>query len=130
LIFDFSSRFMNSSTAFRIAAVFGLLAVALGAFGAHGLGAVFKQNGLGHRWETATLYHIVHAVVLLAIARGENFSRLAWWLIAAGILLFSGSLYLYAATGIRSFALFTPPIGGLALMGGWLALAIRGAPRV
>jgi uncharacterized membrane protein YgdD (TMEM256/DUF423 family) len=121
---------MNASTAYRIAAVFGFLAVALGAFGTHGLEPVFKQNGLGDRWQTATLYHIVHAVVLLAIARNESFSRLAWWLIAAGILLFSGSLYLYAATGAHAFATFTPPIGGLALMGGWVVLAVRSASRM
>jgi uncharacterized membrane protein YgdD (TMEM256/DUF423 family) len=120
---------MNTSTAFRIAAVFGFLAVALGAFGAHGLESVFKQNGLGDRWQTATFYHLVHAVVLLAIVHREGFSRIAWWLMVAGIVLFSGSLYLYAATSNRAFALYTPPIGGVALIGGWLVLAIRGLPR-
>jgi uncharacterized membrane protein YgdD (TMEM256/DUF423 family) len=122
--FDFFWRAMNSSTAFRIAAIFGFLAVALGAFGAHGLEAVFKQNGLGDRWETATLYHAVHAVVLLAISRGESFSRLAWYLFAAGIAIFSGTLYVLAATNTRWLGAITP-IGGLALLGGWLVLAIR-----
>jgi uncharacterized membrane protein YgdD (TMEM256/DUF423 family) len=119
---------MNASTAFRIAAVIGFLAVALGAFGAHGLEDVFKQNGLGDRWATASLYHLVHAVALLAISRGENFSRVAWWLFVAGMILFSGSLYVYAATGARWLAIATPPIGGVALLGGWLVLAVRKAP--
>jgi uncharacterized membrane protein YgdD (TMEM256/DUF423 family) len=119
---------MTASTAFRLAAIFGFLAVALGAFGAHGLESVFKENGLGDRWETATLYHIVHAVVLLAISRGENFSRVAWWLFAAGIIIFSGTLYVLAATNTRWLGAITP-IGGLSLLGGWLVLAIRGTPR-
>jgi uncharacterized membrane protein YgdD (TMEM256/DUF423 family) len=119
---------MNASTALRLAAVIGFLAVALGAFGAHGLEDLFKKNGLGDRWETATLYHLVHAAVLVAISRGESFSRVAWWLFTAGILLFSGTLYAYAATGVKTFAMITP-IGGLAFLAGWLVLAVRKAPQ-
>jgi uncharacterized membrane protein YgdD (TMEM256/DUF423 family) len=115
---------MNASTAFRLAAAIGFLAVALGAFGAHGLEAVFKQNGLGDRWETASFYHAVHAAVLIAISRGENFSRVAWWLFTTGIIIFSGTLYILAATGTRWLGAITP-IGGLALLAGWLVLAVR-----
>jgi len=118
---------MNASTAFRTAAVIGFLAVALGAFGAHGLKEVFKQNGLGANWVTASQYHLVHAVVLLAISRSDNFSQLAWWLFATGIIIFSGTLYGYAATGALWFARITP-IGGLALLSGWLVLALRKTP--
>jgi uncharacterized membrane protein YgdD (TMEM256/DUF423 family) len=120
---------MNASTAFRIAAVLGFLGVALGAFGAHGLEDVFKRNGLGDRWETASFYHLVHAVVLLAISRAENFSRLAWWLFTAGIIIFSGTLYILAATGTRWLGAITP-LGGLSLLGGWLVLAFRRSPEV
>ena len=82
---------MNASTAFRLAAVIGFLAVALGAFGAHGLEKLFEKNGLGDRWETASLYHLVHAVVrgnatspksrlLLTCFMGLNSSNeLIWW---------------------------------------------------
>jgi len=119
---------MNSSTAFRIAAVFGFLGVALGAFGAHGLESVFKQNGLGDRWQTATLYHLVHAVVLLSISRGDHFSRAACWLFAAGIVIFSGTLYILAATGTRWLGAITP-IGGICLLAGWLILAVRKTPQ-
>jgi uncharacterized membrane protein YgdD (TMEM256/DUF423 family) len=119
---------MNVSTAFRIAALFGFLGVALGAFGAHGLESVFKQNGLGDRWETASFYHLVHAVVLLAISRGENFSRLAWWLFATGIIIFSGTLYILAATATRWLGAITP-LGGVALLGGWLVLAFTKSPE-
>jgi uncharacterized membrane protein YgdD (TMEM256/DUF423 family) len=119
---------MNASTAFRFAALLGFLAVALGAFGAHGLKDVFQQNGLGDHWTTASMYHLVHAVVLLAISRGDNFPRVAWWLFAAGIVVFSGTLYILAATGIRWLGHITP-IGGAALLAGWLMLAVRKAPQ-
>jgi uncharacterized membrane protein YgdD (TMEM256/DUF423 family) len=119
---------MNASTAFRIAAVIGFLAVALGAFGAHGLKDLFEQNGLGANWVTASQYHLVHAVVLLAISRSDSFSRLAWWLFTAGIALFSGSLYILAATGTHWLGAITPS-GGVALLAGWLVLALRKVPQ-
>jgi uncharacterized membrane protein YgdD (TMEM256/DUF423 family) len=117
---------MTASTAFRIAAVFGFLAVACGAFGAHGLKAALEQHNQVGNWQTAALYHIVHAAVLLAISRAENFSRLAWWLFATGIVIFSGSLYILAATNTPKLGAITP-LGGVALLGGWLVLAIRRA---
>jgi uncharacterized membrane protein YgdD (TMEM256/DUF423 family) len=115
---------MSASTAFRIAAVFGFLAVACGAFGAHGLKAVLEQHNQVGNWQTAAFYHLVHAAVLLAISRAEGFSRLAWWLFATGIVIFSGSLYILAATNTHWLGAITP-LGGVALMGGWLVLAIR-----
>ena len=110
--------------AFRIAAIFGFLGVALGAFGAHGLKTVLEQTGRAANWETAVLYHLVHAVVLAAISRIEPLPRAAWWLFTAGIVIFSGSLYVLAVTGIKMLGAITP-FGGLALLGGWLALALR-----
>ena len=106
----------------RAAAVFGFLGVALGAFGAHGLHEILTRNERLGNWETAVQYHLIHAVVLLAITRGRETPVRAWWLFAAGILIFSGTLYLLALTNVRWLGAITP-VGGLALLGGWLALA-------
>ena len=119
---------MNASTAFRLAAIFGFLAVSLGAFGAHGLKATLEQHAQLANWQTAALYHLVHSVVLLAISRDLHFSRAAWFLFAAGILIFSGSLYILAATNTRWLGAITP-LGGAALLGGWLVLAVRRSPQ-
>jgi uncharacterized membrane protein YgdD (TMEM256/DUF423 family) len=117
---------MTASTAFRIAAGFGFLAVACGAFGAHSLRPILEQTNQLGNWQTAAMYHLIHAAVLLAISRAEGFSRLAWWLFATGIVIFSGSLYILAATNTRWLGAITP-LGGVALLGGWLVLAIRRA---
>lgn len=113
---------MNTTTALRLAAIFGFLGVALGAFGAHGLHDLLVKNGRVANWETAVLYHLVHAAVLVAISRGENVPRAAWWLFASGIVVFSGTLYVLAITNMKWLGAITP-LGGMALLGGWLALA-------
>ena len=78
-------------------------------------------------WETAALYHLVHAVVLLFIASREPWLRWAWTLLLVGVLIFSGSLYLLALTNIRALGAMTP-IGGVCLLAGWLALAVARRP--
>ncbi|MEA3187244.1 MAG: hypothetical protein QOD99_1074 [Chthoniobacter sp.] len=113
---------MNNSTAFRIAAALGFLAVAFGAFGAHALKGSLGASGMTGVWEKAVLYHLVHAVVLLLLATRDPVPVLAWILLCAGVLVFSGSLYLLAFTGLRWLGAVTP-LGGLCLLGGWLALA-------
>lgn len=115
---------MTSLLAFRLSAIFGFLAVALGAFGAHGLKDLLARHGTTAIWETAALYHLVHSAVLLFVAGREPLRRAAWSLFAAGILIFSGSLYLLAFTNVRWLGAITP-IGGLCLLAGWLALAVR-----
>jgi len=115
---------LNANTSFRIAAFTGFLAVALGAFGAHGLNPLLEKNHAVEIWRTASSYHLIHALVLLVVANRVPFARSAWILFMAGILLFSGSLYLYAATGIH-WLVFVTPVGGLALLAGWLALAFQ-----
>jgi uncharacterized membrane protein YgdD (TMEM256/DUF423 family) len=117
----FSPR-MNSQTAFRISAVMGFLAVALGAFGAHGLHDVLEKNVRLTTWETAVLYHLVHAVVMLLMATLQPFRRAAWGLLLGGVVIFSGTLYALALTNVRWLGAITP-VGGLCLLGGWLALA-------
>ena len=115
---------MNSTLALRIAAIFGFLAVALGAFGAHGLKATLDLNGTLAIWQTAALYHLVHAVVLLVLAQRDTPPRVSVLLFAAGIVVFSGSLYLLAVTNVKWLGAITP-LGGLSLLAGWLSLAFR-----
>lgn len=114
---------MKPATALRFAAILGFLGVALGAFGAHGLHDLLVKNGREANWETAVLYHLVHAAVLVAISRGEILPRAAWWMFTSGIIVFSGTLYVLAITNMKWLGAITP-LGGLALLGGWLALAV------
>jgi uncharacterized membrane protein YgdD (TMEM256/DUF423 family) len=109
----------------RVAAILGLTAVALGAFGAHGLRTRVGAAEL-EIWRTAALYHLVHAVAMLAVAlAGTRLrrGRLVCGLWTAGVVVFSGSLYLLAATGVRWLGAITP-LGGAAFLAGWLVLAI------
>lgn len=105
----------------RIAAVAGFLAVALGAFGAHGLKDVLVQNGTAAIWEKAVFYHFIHAIMLFLLARQKPFFTVAWWSFLAGILLFSGSLYLLAITSIKWLGVITP-LGGAGFLAGWICL--------
>lgn len=108
----------------RLAAVTGALAVALGAFGAHGLKQVVTDAHLLEVWDTGARYHLVHAVALLAVARAP----VSPWvprLWVGGIVLFSGSLYAMTLTGVRALGAVTP-LGGLCFIAGWLMLAKRG----
>ena len=109
---------MKTTLATRIAASAGLLAVALGAFGAHGLKDLLAQNGTAAIWEKAVFYHFIHAVMLYVLAERKPFPAVAWWSFFAGICLFSGSLYLLAATNTRWLGAITP-VGGVSLLLGW-----------
>lgn len=105
-----------------------LLGVGLGAFGAHGLKAKVAPDML-KVWETAVLYHLIHAVGLLLIGvlctliPEAPLVRNAGWAIVIGTLLFSGSLYILVLTGVKPLGMITP-LGGVAFMAGWLLLAI------
>lgn len=115
----------SSVRAFRAAAFLGFLGVALGAFGAHGLEKIFAlYPKAAHWWETAVFYHLIHTAVLLLIACLRPFPALAWRLIAAGIVIFSGSLYLLTLTRVLWLGAITP-LGGLCFLAGWLVLGIR-----
>ena len=106
------------------AAVTGLLAIALGAFGAHALRGVLEANQSRDLWNTAVLYHLVHAPALLWVATAEPFLQGAILCWAVGIILFSGSLYALALTKISVLGAITP-IGGLLLMAGWAIVGLR-----
>jgi uncharacterized membrane protein YgdD (TMEM256/DUF423 family) len=107
-----------NATATRIAASAGFLAVLLGAFGAHGLKDVLAQNGTAAIWDKAVFYHFIHAVMLFLLARQKHFIAGAWWSFLAGIVIFSGSLYLLAVTNLKWLGAITP-FGGASFLIGW-----------
>lgn len=126
---------MSGATAqrryFRMACALGALAVIAGAFGAHGLESRIDEKHLGI-WQTAVEYHFYHALALLAFAgaaipgiggRAGAWACRAW---IAGIAVFSGTLYLLAVTGQSWLGAITP-IGGLALIAGWVLAAFSAA---
>ena len=110
-----------------IGALMGFVGVGLGAFGAHGLKGRLSAEMLAV-FETGVRYQMYHALALLAL--GALMSRLegravvvAGWSFTAGILIFSGSLYALALSGVTMLGAITP-IGGVAFLIGWIALAI------
>ena len=117
-----------------IGALAGVTGVALGAFGAHGLRSRLSPEMLAV-FETGVRYHLYHALALLATAsimgrlEGNRLVAAAGWLFVAGILLFSGSLYVLAVTGIRTLGAITP-IGGVAFLIAWACLAIAALGKV
>lgn len=104
--------------------ILGCLAVALGAFGAHALRGVIGSQALGW-WQTAVQYQMWHALAVLAL----GLSRLGWaplpaFVLAAGSLVFSGTLYVMALGGPHWLGTVTP-LGGFAMICGWVLLAWR-----
>lgn len=116
----------------RVAAGLGFTAVALGAFGAHALKSSWEASltaqEVAYRlgvWHTAEQYHLIHAVAMLALALVSTGRRSArvWHCWLAGVVVFSGSLYLLCLTGVKWLGAITP-LGGLLLLAGWLFLAL------
>ncbi|MEM9738310.1 MAG: DUF423 domain-containing protein [Pseudomonadota bacterium] len=110
------------------AAILGFLAVALGAFGAHGLEGRLSPDQTGW-WETATLYALVHAVAAVAVGLSKRGGPISWsgWAFIFGAVVFSGTLYAMAIGAPSWFGAITP-IGGATLLVGWVLLAV-GARR-
>jgi uncharacterized membrane protein YgdD (TMEM256/DUF423 family) len=105
------------------------LGVILGAFGAHALRTRLDAYSMGI-WERAVFYHFVHMLGLLMVPLLERAGALSqaartWvcWLLLAGVVLFCGSLYLLALTGLRALGAVTP-LGGLSFIAAWLLLAV------
>jgi uncharacterized membrane protein YgdD (TMEM256/DUF423 family) len=132
----------------RVGAIAGFLAVAFGAFGAHGLrgslspaltgspeAASFAQRRL-ENYETASRYNLVHALAIVAVGllglsgRSGVALCVAGWAFLGGTVVFSGTLYAYGLTGLKWLGAVTP-FGGVALLVGWIALAFAagGAPK-
>ena len=119
---------MKGKNILVIAGISGALAVGIGAFGAHGLEQLLIQNGRLDTFETAVSYHFYHTLGLLGLGilamikpEWKGLSLAAWGMLL-GILIFSGSLYILALTGITWLGAITP-LGGVGFILGWLALA-------
>ena len=114
-----------------IGAVLGTIGVLAGAFGAHALDQILVEQGTQTTWETAVLFHLLHAVAISAL--GWTFGPTSWksltglvaiaWI--GGIVLFSGSLYVLAIGGPRFLGPVTPA-GGLLLLVGWVLAIFHG----
>lgn len=113
------------------AALLGAFGVALGAFGAHALKAVLLERGSTAAWQTAVQYNLLHAVALLALAswRSQDNRHLplapaiaSCWV--AGVVLFSGSIYLLAPGWAPGWVGPVTPIGGLLLISGWVLTGV------
>ncbi len=117
---------------FALGAVLGGLAVGLGAFGAHGLRGRVGPD-MVEIWQTGAHYHLAHALALLAVAWASDRFAGPWvnaagWAFLAGIVLFSGSLYVLVLTGQRALGMVTP-LGGVAFLVGWTCLALAALRR-
>ena len=103
------------------------LAVSLGAFGAHGLKKRVTEELLT-TWNTAVFYHLAHALalillgILIQLLPSAHHISTAAWCLTAGILLFSGSLYLLVLSGIKPLGMITP-LGGVSFLIGWIFVA-------
>jgi uncharacterized membrane protein YgdD (TMEM256/DUF423 family) len=115
--------------------VLGFLGVLLGAFGAHGLRSFLERFGDATQraawWETASHYHLSHAIALGVVAfvcsrTDHAAAQIAGYSFVLGIILFCGTLYLMTLTGVRALGAVTP-LGGLAFLVGWAAVAIAAA---
>lgn len=110
------------------AALYGMLGVMLGAFGAHAMSARLTPDMLAI-WHTAVQYQFYHALALLGLGVlvrtgvSGHWPQIAALCFCAGIFIFSGSLYLLAVSGIRWLGAVTP-LGGLLLIAGWVALFV------
>jgi uncharacterized membrane protein YgdD (TMEM256/DUF423 family) len=130
---------MNATFWLRIGAIWGFLAVSMGAFGAHGLQARFESLGelsggrtaeyFEARFHTAAQYHMYCTLAILAVGllaatgRGGTALQASGWSFLLGSLIFSGSLYILSTTGLRWLGAITP-IGGVLMLIGWIALAV------
>jgi uncharacterized membrane protein YgdD (TMEM256/DUF423 family) len=131
---------MSASFWLRTGAIWGFLAIAMGAFGAHGLRERFESLGnvpggltaarLNENFHTASQYQMYCAFAMLAVGLMVQSGRhsgaaldAAGWLFLAGSLLFSGSLYVLCISGEKWYGRITP-FGGLAMLAGWLAMAL------
>ena len=107
-------------------AAMGLIGVALGAFGVHGLEGRVSAQGMGW-WETASQYLLIHAVAVLAcgLSGRAGLTAAGGWAMAAGAMVFAGTLYAMALGSPRWLGAVTP-LGGLGMLAGW-ALVAAGA---
>jgi uncharacterized membrane protein YgdD (TMEM256/DUF423 family) len=128
---------MHAKTTIILAAIFGVIAVAMGAMGAHALKALLTEESL-NSFLTGSRYNMYHALALIGLISLSNhldpkWHRIAGYCFTVGTVLFSGSIYLLSTssvTGLNISGILGPvtPIGGLVLMSGWISIII-GAVR-
>jgi uncharacterized membrane protein YgdD (TMEM256/DUF423 family) len=118
---------LKPNTIIKTAAIFGAIAVGIGAFGAHGLKPMLEASGRLETFETAVKYHFYHSLALFGLGilvmikpEWKSFG-LSFWGFTIGILIFSGSLYVLCLTGITWLGAITP-LGGVAFILGWVGL--------
>jgi uncharacterized membrane protein YgdD (TMEM256/DUF423 family) len=109
-----------------LGAIFAFIGVGLGAFGAHALQSTLTANGRVATYETAVHYQMIHALALFVAAWAvekwpSRWTRWAGYLFAAGIVIFSGSLYILAIFDVRMMGAITP-LGGVCFLAGWACL--------
>jgi uncharacterized membrane protein YgdD (TMEM256/DUF423 family) len=120
---------MNGWVWVRLGAVLGFLAVGLGAFGAHSLKDRLETSNMTATYQTAAHYQMDHALAIVAVGlfgvagRCNRAVVLAGWAFLVGVILFSGSLYALAISGVTKLGIITP-FGGLAFLAGWAALIV------
>ncbi len=124
---------MNARTTIMLGSVFGLLGVAIGAFGAHALKPMLIASGRLDTFELAVRYQFYHAFALLVTGILMNqlpvkFLEFASLFFTGGIIIFSGSLYLLSFTGLGLLGAVTP-IGGLLFILGWICITISAAKK-
>ncbi|QEH37785.1 hypothetical protein OJF2_63760 [Aquisphaera giovannonii] len=119
----------------QVGAAWGFLAVAMGAFGAHGLKGRLEETGQLANFQTGAQYHMYSALAIVAVGllalsgRSGAAASASGWAFLLGSAIFSGSLYLLGVTGLRWLGAITP-IGGVLLLAGWVALAVAaGSPQ-
>ncbi|MFD2033944.1 DUF423 domain-containing protein [Belliella marina] len=118
---------MKNTKYIQIAAILGILAVGIGAFGAHGLEEILTKNGRIDTFETGVKYHFYHALAMVLVGmllfqfpKAKHLSTAAF-LFLLGIVIFSGSLYVLSLTGITWLGAITP-LGGISFILGWIFL--------
>jgi uncharacterized membrane protein YgdD (TMEM256/DUF423 family) len=123
---DYRPGMIDRDFAYRFSAATAATGVILGAFGAHGLKAHLTALGTVHTWETAASYLLLHALAMFILAQPgpRAFRRGVWLSFAAGVALFSGSLFTLSITGMRWLGAITP-LGGVCFIAGWLILTFR-----
>ncbi len=125
---------MNGKQIIQSAAIFGMLAVGIGAFGAHGLKDILAETGRAETFETAVKYHFYHSLAIFLIGilalvkpTWKNLSTAAILMIV-GILIFSGSLYFLSLTGITWLGAITP-LGGVAFIAAWILVFLAASNK-
>lgn len=115
----------NSEWLRKAGAFLGASGVALGAIGAHAFKETLTKRGTLANWQTASYYQLFHAVAILSLAGQDSVHPLAGKLLAAGTMMFSGSIY-FLCLGVGPKAVLGPttPIGGLLMIGGWIAVGL------